>query len=158
MLVRRSLRIPSMLDALPRYPCGSAAAFTGSLRLLSLLVCVSIIARTHCAGSSPHVWPVHRLRSANVAAADFCRCIGSPLDVPSCLQHNDRSPKVRRVTFAPSTRRIYARQIRMTLGFRFIGPFAHLTFALYAVRVPRARALLSASFPPRIAATQLPFS
>jgi len=36
--------------------------------------------------------------------------------------------------------------------------FAHPTFALYVVRVPRTRALLSASFPSRIAATQLPFS
>jgi hypothetical protein len=62
------------------------------------------------------------------------------------------------VTFAPSTRRIYARPVQMTLGFRFIGPFAHQTFALYAVRIPRARALLSASSPPRIAAAQLPFS
>ena len=62
------------------------------------------------------------------------------------------------MTFTPSTRRIYARPIRMTLGFRFIGPFAHLTVAFYAVRVPRAGALLSASFPRRITATQLPFS
>ena len=93
-----------------------------------------------------------------LAAADFCRCIGSPFDVPSCFQHSDRSPKVRRVTFTPSTCRIYAHPIRMTLGFRFIGPFAHRMFASYTVRVPQAGVLLSASFPPRIAATQLPFS
>lgn len=35
------------------------------------------------------------------------------------------------MTFAPSIRRIYARPVRMTLGFRFVCPFAHQTFASY---------------------------
>lgn len=34
------------------------------------------------------------------------------------------------MTFAPSIRRIYARPVRMTLGFRFVCPFAHQTARL----------------------------
>jgi hypothetical protein len=67
------------------------------------------------------------------------------------------SPRVRRVTVAPSTRRIYARSVRMTSGFRSSCPLAHLARASYAVRGPRARALPTASFPQRLAALQLPF-
>ncbi len=50
------------------------------------------------------------------------------------------------MTFLPHTRRIYAESIRMTLGFESIGPLAHQDDASYAVRVPRARSLPSASF------------
>ena len=35
-----------------------------------------------------------------------------------------RSPGVRHVTFAPSTRRVYVRPFRMTPGFRLVSPLA----------------------------------
>src|SRR5207247_2387719 len=69
-----------------------------------------------------------------------------------------RPPGVRRVTLAPSTRRIYARTIRVTSGFRSFGPLAHRACASSAIRVPRAGVLPAASFPPRLAASRLPFS
>jgi len=61
------------------------------------------------------------------------------------------------VTFAPHTRRIYARPIRVALGFGFHGPLAHQTDASYAVRVPRVGALPAASFPRHLAMTRLLF-
>ena len=91
-----------------------------------------------------------------MTVADFRRPIAPPLDDSSCSQQDNGSPRVRHVTFTPSTRRIYKRPVRMTLGFRSVGLFAHLTPASYAVRVPRARVLPMASFPPPIARTQLP--
>ena len=72
-------------------------------------------------------------------------------------RHRCSSPRVRRVTFTPSTRRIYARSVRMTSGFRSFCPLAHLACASYAVRVPRAGALPTASSPPRLAASRLLF-
>jgi hypothetical protein len=75
--------------------------------------------------------PSPRLSRVTLTVADFPRPIRPPYDGLSCFQQNDGSPKVRRVTFAPSIRRIYARPVRMTSGFRFVGPFAHLTFASY---------------------------
>src|SRR5690606_19890251 len=65
------------------------------------------------------------------------------------------SLRVRRVTFLPFARRIYAGSIRMTLGFESIGPLAHLAGASYAVRIPRARSLPAASFRLRLAADAL---
>jgi len=44
------------------------------------------------------------------------------------------------------------------IGLQVVWPPRHLTDASYAVRVPRARALPAASFPRRLATTQLPFS
>jgi len=64
---------------------------------------------------------------------------------------NGRSLRVRRVTFLPRARRIYADSIRMTSGFESIGPLAHQVDASYAVRVPRARSLPTASFRFRVA-------
>ncbi len=57
-----------------------------------------------------------------------------------------RPLRVRRVTFLPHTRRIYADSARMASGFESIGPLAHQDDASYAVRVPRARSLPAASF------------
>lgn len=57
-----------------------------------------------------------------------------------------RSLRVRRVTFLPPTRRIYAASVRMTLGFESMRPLAPQDVASYAVRIPRARSLPSASF------------
>ena len=50
------------------------------------------------------------------------------------------------MTFLPHTRRIYAEELRMTLGFRSYGPLAQRFDASYAVRVPQAGSLLTASF------------
>ena len=61
------------------------------------------------------------------------------------------------MTFAPYTRRIYARPVRMTSGFGYFGPLAHQTVASNAVRVPRAGALLTASFTPCLATERLLF-
>jgi len=55
------------------------------------------------------------------------------------------------VTFLPQTRRIYTGTVRMTLGFESIGPLAHRADASYAIRVPRAGSLPSASFRFRVA-------
>src|SRR5690606_10667610 len=57
-----------------------------------------------------------------------------------------RSLRVRRVTFLPDPRRIYADSIRMTLGFGSMRPLAHRAVASYAIRVPRVGSLPSASF------------
>ena len=73
--------------------------------------------------------PSPRLGRATLTVADFPCSIAPPLDDSSCLQQSTGSPRVRRVTFAPSIRCIYARPVRMTLGFRSVGPFAHLTLA-----------------------------
>ena len=59
-----------------------------------------------------------------------------------------RSLRVRRVTFLPHTRRIYAAPVRMTWGFESIGPLAHQDDASYAVRVPRAGSLPAFTLPP----------
>jgi hypothetical protein len=85
-----------------------------------------------------------------MAVADFCSPIGTPLGAPSQWQAG-RSPGVRRVTFAPHTCRIYARPVRVTLGFGSLRLLAHQTTASYALRVPQARALLTASSPRRLA-------
>ncbi len=89
---------------------------------------------------------LHRsTHAATMASADFCRPVTTPCDAASTRQ-DDRSLRVRRVTFLPHTRRIYAGPIRMTLGFESHCPLAHQADASYAVRVPRAGSLLTASF------------
>jgi len=80
------------------------------------------------------------------------------LSTPLASRQNTGSPGVIRVTFAPCTRRIYAHRIRVTAGFRSIGPLAHAMLASYALRVPRVGALPTASFPRYLAIAQLPFS
>jgi hypothetical protein len=79
------------------------------------------------------------------------------LSTPLASRQMDRSPRVRRVTFAPYTRRIYARPIRVASGFGSLCPLAHQTDASYAVRVPRAGALPAAAFPRHLAMTRLLF-
>jgi len=44
---------------------------------------------------------------------------------PSPHGQNGRSPRVRRVTFVPYTRRIYVGWVRMTSGFESLCPLAH---------------------------------
>ena len=82
-----------------------------------------------------------------------------------------RPPRVRRATFIPHTRRIYAQTLRVisTLrggsataaedgsGFGSSGPLAQSLDASYAVPVRRAGTLLTASFRPRLATTPLLF-
>ena len=79
------------------------------------------------------------------------------LATPLASRQTSRSPRVRRVTFAPHTRRIYARPVRVASGFGSLGPLAHQTDASYAARVPRAGALPAASFPRHLAMTRLLF-
>lgn len=61
------------------------------------------------------------------------------------------------VTFSPCARRIYAHRIRVIMGFRYYGPLAHAVLASYALRVPRAGDLLTASSPRCLTAAQLLF-
>ncbi len=83
--------------------------------------------------------------ATTMASADFCRLIGPPRDEPSTRQ-TGRPLRVRRATFLPPTRRIYAEPVRMALGFGSMRPLAHQRDASYAVCVPRAGSLPSASF------------
>jgi len=64
------------------------------------------------------------VRSGFLASADFCSPLDAPRDAPSSRQMS-RSPGVRRMTFAPYTRRIYARSVRVTSGFGYLRPLAH---------------------------------
>ena len=86
-----------------------------------------------------------------MASADFChdrQLLSKSLACPevSSNKHRDRSLRVRRVTFLPYTRRIYAAPIRMSLDFESSGPLVHADSASYAIRVPRAGSLHTASF------------
>ena len=60
-----------------------------------------------------------------------------------------------RVTFLPSTRRIYTPTFRMTSGFGPLRDLAQVRHASYALRVPRAGSLPPASFRPHLAAAAL---
>jgi hypothetical protein len=62
-----------------------------------------------------------------------------------------RSPRVRRVTFLPHTRHIYRRSSRVILDFGSLCLLVRLMPASYAIRVPQAGSLLSASFPRHLA-------
>jgi hypothetical protein len=97
-----------------------------------------------------------RRPTTTMASADFCRPFDPPCD-GSSLRQDDRSLRVRRVTFLPYTRRIYAATVRMTSGFESIGPLAHRCDASYAIHVLRARSLPAASFGLRLAADALAF-
>lgn len=66
-------------------------------------------------------------------------------------KHPHRSLRVRRVTFLPYIRHIYADLLRMTLGFESHCPLAQQAVASYAVRVPRTGSLPAASFRFRVA-------
>src|SRR6056297_1690838 len=89
-----------------------------------------------------------------MASADFWRPISAALATPSTRQVS-RSPRVRRATFSPHTRRIYAGAIRMTSDFGSSCPLVHRVDASYALRVPRAGDLPRASFRLRLAADAL---
>lgn len=55
------------------------------------------------------------------------------------------------MTFLPPIRRIYAKSVRMTLGFGSFGPLAHRLDASYAIPVRRIGSLPAASFRFRVA-------
>jgi len=97
-----------------------------------------------------------RQPTTTMASSDFCRPVDPPCDGPSQRQ-DDRPLRVRRVTFLPYTRRIYAATVRMTSGFESIGPLAHRCDASYAIHVLRARSLPAASFGPHLAVDALAF-
>jgi hypothetical protein len=63
------------------------------------------------------------------ASADFCRPIPTSLNAgstPVAGWQDDRSPRVRRLTSVPYTRRIYGRTVRVISGFGFCGPLARM--------------------------------
>jgi hypothetical protein len=87
----------------------------------------------------------HGTHAATMASADFC-CPIATLHNAASTRQDRRSLRVRRVTFLPYTRRIYVGPVRMTSGFESLCPLAHQADASYAVRVPRAGSLPTASF------------
>ena len=85
------------------------------------------------------------VRPTHTASADFCQPIPSPLNDSSTWQA-DRSPRVRRATFIPYTRRIYFYIFRVIIGLWILLPPRPDVAASYAVAVRRAGTLLTASF------------
>ena len=126
---------------------GSAACLPRSLRLLSLLVCVYFTPRSHRTGSAPRVRPSPPCAAAYLASADLCTPIGASLDFPSLSADvQDSWGK------APDLRPIYPPHLRPLgpgdIGLRVSVPPRPPAVASYAVRVPRAGTLPTASFPP----------
>jgi len=141
-----------------RLPSGLAPAFQPSC--LRLVQASNALRRfgLNCSALRPGASGLDHRRSAQatMASSDFCRPFDPPCDGPSTRQ-DDRPLRVRRVTFLPYTRRIYAATVRMTSGFESIGPLAHRCDASYAIHVLRARSLPAASFGPRLAVDALAF-
>ena len=79
------------------------------------------------------------------ASADFCQPIPSLCSDGSTWQV-DRSPRVRRATFIPYTRRIYFYIFRVIIGLWILWPPRPDVAASYAVAVRRAGTLPTASF------------
>jgi len=79
------------------------------------------------------------------ASADFCQPIPSLCNDGSTWQVG-RSPRVRRATFIPYTRRIYFPIFRVIIGLRILWPPRPDGAASYAVAVRRAGTLPAASF------------
>ena len=95
--------------------------------------------------------------AATMASADFYPPIATPHGVGQPRWQTGRPPRVRRLTFAPYTRRIYAGSVPDGIGLRVFWPARPPTGASYAIRVPQAGALPTASFRPRLATTPLLF-
>ena len=154
---RRSLDVPHPFGARVPYPWRFRRLLSGVARA-SQPSCLRLPRRSNASrrfGSSRSALHRHA-PAATTASADFCPPIAPPRDGASQRRTN-RSPGVRRVTFAPTTRRIYARWVQVTPGFGFLCPLAHPRDASSALRLPRAGASLTASFPRRLATTQLLF-
>ena len=79
------------------------------------------------------------------ASADFCQPIPSLFNDGSTWQA-DRSPRVRRATLIPYTRRIYFYIFRVIIGLWILSPPCPDVAASYAVAVRRAGTLPAASF------------
>ena len=137
-------------------PFSQVVYWGASMNPNELLVGVSLSHRTSGPTRRFVFGPSRPCDAATTASADCCAAVVPPRSATSRSAANS-SPRVRRVTVAPSTRRIYARLVRMTLGFESLCPLAHLACASSAVRVPRAGALPTASFPRRVATSQLLF-
>ena len=141
-----------------RLPSGCAPAFQPSC--LHLFQASNAPRRFGLICSALRPWASRLLRRryarTTMASADFCHPFGPPCDGPSHEQ-DGKSLRVRRVSFLPYTRRIYAATIRMTSGFESNGPLAHHCNASYAIHVLRARSLPAASFGLRLAANALAF-
>src|SRR5437764_3028299 len=137
---------------------GSAAYLSGRLRHCSPRSCVSFTPRTHRSGSAPPVWPFAAVRAATMASADSslrpgptAHCRTSPFQT-----WGEVSPGIARDfrSIHPSHLR---RHVPDDFGLRATLLPRPRVVASYALRVPRARALPAASFPPRLAAKRLPF-
>src|SRR5690606_17629669 len=120
---------------------GTAACSQAPLRLLNPIVCHFIYHRTSQRGSAlsirPFIAQPARLLWPRLTSVAPSRLFTEPV----ALRQNNRPPGVRRVTFAPSTCRIYNHPVRMTSGFRYFCLLAHCMIASYAISVRQARAL-----------------
>ena len=104
---------------------GSAAYLPGPLQLLSSLACVLCVpSNPLCRFGFSCSALRRRAPAATMASADFslhpagiaAQCRRRP------FRRNARPPRVRRVTFAPSTRRIYVRSVRVAFGLQVFMP------------------------------------
>jgi hypothetical protein len=84
-----------------------------------------------------------------------CAAPSNRLATALARRQSGRSLRVRRATFLPYVRRIYAGSLRMILGLESMRPLAQQAVASDAVRVPRTRSLPSTSFRFRLAADTL---
>jgi len=85
------------------------------------------------------------VHSTRTASADFCQPLPSLFNDGNTWQVG-RSPRVRRATFIPYTRRIYFHTFRMTIGLQIFMPPRPGVAASYAVAVRQAHDLPTASF------------
>jgi hypothetical protein len=123
---------------------------------LSAFLSASLSSIKGSAPFRPHTFgPSPPCATATMPSADFCKPIVPPLSGTSPIGRLADLPGYRAPTFTPSTRRIYSRAFRMTIGLKIIMPPRPDAVASYALRVPRARALPTTSFRPRLAAVAL---
>ena len=85
------------------------------------------------------------VRPTRMASADPSLPIPPPYDGSSTRQVT-RYPRVGRTTFIPYARRIYFLIFRVTIGLRILWPPRPDEAASYALRIPRAGTLRTASF------------
>src|SRR3990172_6122291 len=150
----RSHRGRLTLPALPL--AGSARYPPGVLWLLSHPDCVYFIRR---GTRYPSGLPCSGLRRR--AQRPLCPRLTSARSsrhLPAALASQERRtdlPGYCAPSFPPSTRRIYSRTFRMTIGLQIFRPPCPGAVASYALRIPRAGGLPTASFRPRLAAAAL---
>jgi hypothetical protein len=96
-----------------------------------------------------------RKRAATMPSADFCQLIPSHLSMKVAYSKPADLPGYHALTFSPHTRRIYPRVFRMAIGLWILLPPRPDAVASYALRVPRAGNLLTASSGPRLTAAAL---